>query len=80
MLWPAGTDLSKTPSGIARAALMTEGRRKLWEFLNDWSGQLAQAEKIVSMWGVSPPVSCMDTIDQAKDALTKVLALITGRK
>jgi uncharacterized protein YukE len=67
-MWPAGTDLSQTPSGKLRTEMMTEGRRKLWEFLNDWSGQLVQAEKIVSMWGVSPQRSCMDTIDEAKDA------------
>lgn len=73
-MWPAGTDLSRTPSGIARAELMTEGRRKLWEFLDDWSGQLRQAETIVGTWGVAPPVSCLDTIDQAKDAWPGAIA------
>jgi hypothetical protein len=43
-------------------------------FLDNWAGQLQQAEKIVSMWGVSPPVSCMDTLDQAKDAWPGAIA------
>jgi hypothetical protein len=73
-MWPAGTDLATTPSGIARTELMTEGRRKLWEFLTDWAGQLEQAEKIVALWGVSPPVSCMDTIGQAQDAWPGAIA------
>jgi uncharacterized protein YukE len=73
-MWPAGTDLSQTPSGRLRAEMMTEGRRKLWEFLNNWSGQLTQAEKIVSMWGAAPPHSCTDTLDEAKDAWPGAIA------
>ena len=48
-MWPGDTDLSKTPTGILRAEMASEGRTKLYEFLNKWSGQLAQAEKIVGM-------------------------------
>lgn len=73
-MWPAGTDLSQTPSGKLRTEMMTEGRRKLWEFLNTWSGQLVQAEKIANQWGVAPQRSCMDTINEAKDAWPGAIA------
>jgi hypothetical protein len=72
-MWPAGTDLSQTPTGKLRAEMMSEGRRKLWEFLNTWSGQLVQAEKIANQWGVAPQRSCMDTINEATDAWPAVI-------
>jgi hypothetical protein len=73
-MWPAGTDLSQTPTGKMRAAMMTEGRQKLWEFLNRWSGDLAQAEAITRQYGVAPARSCTDIIDEAGDAWPGVIA------
>jgi hypothetical protein len=73
-MWPAGTDLSKTPTGILRAEMMTEGRKKLWEFINEWSGELGKAEAIVRQWGIAPAKSSLDLIDEASDAWPGIIA------
>ncbi len=73
-MWPAGTDLSQTPTGKLRTATMTEGRRRLWEFLDRWSGDLAQAEAITRRFGIAPTSSCTSIIDQASDAWPGIIA------
>jgi len=73
-MWPAGTDLSKTPTGMLKAEMMTEGRKRLWEFIGEWSGQLQTAETIVAQWGIGPAKSSIDMIDEASDAWPGIIA------
>jgi hypothetical protein len=73
-LWPAGTDVSKTPQGILEAEMMTEGRRRLWEFILKWSDELRTAESIVRQWGIAPAESSTELIDKAGDAWPGVIA------
>jgi hypothetical protein len=73
-VWPAGTDLSQTPSGKVRAELTSEGRKKLWEFIDQWSEQLSKAETIVRQWGVAPARSSIDMIEEASSAWPQILA------
>jgi hypothetical protein len=72
--WPAGTDLSTTPTGMLKTEMTTEGRKKLWEFIGEWSDDLTNAEAIVRQWGLSPARSSMDLIDEASDAWPGVIA------
>jgi hypothetical protein len=73
-LWPAGTDLSQTPRGKLRAEMMSEGRKKLWEFIGDWANDLGNAETIVRQWGLVTGESSLDFINQASDAWPQIIA------
>ncbi|GAA0561477.1 hypothetical protein GCM10010172_50840 [Paractinoplanes ferrugineus] len=73
-MWPAGTDLSRTPSHRMRAELTTEGRRKLAEFIHRWADDLGRAESIVGQWGLLPAESGLDRITAALSAWPGVIA------
>ncbi|WP_422770779.1 hypothetical protein ACN28C_29585 [Plantactinospora sp. WMMC1484] len=73
-LYPKGADLSKTPKAQLRAELMTEGRRKLWEFITEWYDDLQTAEKLVRQWGVVEGTSSTGLIDEASAAWPGIIA------
>jgi uncharacterized protein YukE len=73
-MWPAGTDLSQTPSFKMRAEMTTEGRKKLVEFVDQWAEVLGRAESIVRQWGLMPAESSLDRITAAATAWPGVIA------